>query len=271
MLSPRTNRCHAQDNQQSGLSAPCSGRSTSLDALAEADTELGTNEIARRTGINASTVSRLLATLVAGGLVEHVQDSGRSARPASAPARQRGAGPPGPPADRAPVPAGARRLDRRDGDALRARGARRGDGRLRPEPLLGARGRPARPTERRARHRHREGAARLRPADAAARTAEGLHRAHDHAAQRALRRARGVRERGYAYNSASARRISTRSQLPCGAAARARGDHRRAGPGFALRAGRRWRRPCARSSSTPRSSRWSSAGAVVEEVCRHEH
>jgi len=48
-----------------------------LDALAEADTELGTNEIARRTGINASTVSRLLATLVAGGLVEHVQDSGR--------------------------------------------------------------------------------------------------------------------------------------------------------------------------------------------------
>ncbi len=48
-----------------------------LDALAEADTELGTNEIARRTGINPSTVSRLLATLVAGGLVEHVPDSGR--------------------------------------------------------------------------------------------------------------------------------------------------------------------------------------------------
>jgi IclR family acetate operon transcriptional repressor len=48
-----------------------------LDALAEADTELGTNEIARRTGINASSVSRLLATLVAGGFVEHVQDSGR--------------------------------------------------------------------------------------------------------------------------------------------------------------------------------------------------
>ena len=34
-----------------------------LDALAEADTELGTNEIARRTGINASSVSRLLAAL----------------------------------------------------------------------------------------------------------------------------------------------------------------------------------------------------------------
>ena len=48
-----------------------------VDALADADTELGTNEIARRTGINASTVSRLLATLVDGGLVEHVQESGR--------------------------------------------------------------------------------------------------------------------------------------------------------------------------------------------------
>src|SRR5919198_3574562 len=48
-----------------------------VDALAETDTELGTNEIARRAGVNASTVSRLLATLVAGGLVEHVQETGR--------------------------------------------------------------------------------------------------------------------------------------------------------------------------------------------------
>jgi IclR family acetate operon transcriptional repressor len=48
-----------------------------VDALAESDVELGTNEIARRTGLNPSTVSRLLATLVAGGLVEHVPDSGR--------------------------------------------------------------------------------------------------------------------------------------------------------------------------------------------------
>src|SRR2546428_11450016 len=48
-----------------------------VDALAEADTELGTNEIARRTGINAGSVSRLLAALVAAGLVEHVPDSGR--------------------------------------------------------------------------------------------------------------------------------------------------------------------------------------------------
>jgi len=34
-----------------------------LDALSDGSPELGTNEIARRTGINASTVSRLLATL----------------------------------------------------------------------------------------------------------------------------------------------------------------------------------------------------------------
>ncbi|HEY7197309.1 MAG TPA: IclR family transcriptional regulator [Gaiellaceae bacterium] len=48
-----------------------------LDALANGQAELGTNEIARRTGINASTVSRLLATLVGAGFVEHVGATGR--------------------------------------------------------------------------------------------------------------------------------------------------------------------------------------------------
>jgi IclR family acetate operon transcriptional repressor len=48
-----------------------------LDALSDGAPELGTNEIARRTGINASTVSRLLATLAAAGLVEHVPTTGR--------------------------------------------------------------------------------------------------------------------------------------------------------------------------------------------------
>ena len=47
-----------------------------LDALAEAG-ELGTNEVARRTGLNASTASRQLATLVAAGLVAHVEGNGR--------------------------------------------------------------------------------------------------------------------------------------------------------------------------------------------------
>jgi len=48
-----------------------------LDAFLEVPGEAGTNEIARRTGINASTVSRLLSTLVAGGYVEHLAESGR--------------------------------------------------------------------------------------------------------------------------------------------------------------------------------------------------
>ncbi|HEX4249983.1 MAG TPA: IclR family transcriptional regulator [Pseudonocardia sp.] len=48
-----------------------------LDALAEARTELGTNEIARRTGINVSSISRLLSTLASAGLVQHVPSSGR--------------------------------------------------------------------------------------------------------------------------------------------------------------------------------------------------
>ena len=48
-----------------------------LDELAAARTELGTNEIARRTGINVSTISRILATLASGSLVEHVPSTGR--------------------------------------------------------------------------------------------------------------------------------------------------------------------------------------------------
>lgn len=48
-----------------------------LDVLADAGTDLGTNEIARRTGVNVSTVSRLLATLVDGGLLQFVSSTGR--------------------------------------------------------------------------------------------------------------------------------------------------------------------------------------------------
>jgi DNA-binding IclR family transcriptional regulator len=47
-----------------------------LDTLADAG-ELGTNEIARRTGMTPSTVSRQLGTLAAYGLVERVPASGR--------------------------------------------------------------------------------------------------------------------------------------------------------------------------------------------------
>jgi len=48
-----------------------------LEALAAAKSELGTNEIARRTGINESSISRILATLASGGLVEHLPSTGR--------------------------------------------------------------------------------------------------------------------------------------------------------------------------------------------------
>lgn len=48
-----------------------------LRALAEATGDLGNNEIARRTRINPSTVSRLLATLAADEMVSRVPDTGR--------------------------------------------------------------------------------------------------------------------------------------------------------------------------------------------------
>ncbi len=48
-----------------------------LHALADSTGDVGNNEIARRTGINASTVSRLLATLATDELVARVPDTGR--------------------------------------------------------------------------------------------------------------------------------------------------------------------------------------------------
>jgi DNA-binding IclR family transcriptional regulator len=48
-----------------------------LDELAGDPGELGTNELARRIGVNPSTASRLLATLETARLVEHVPASGR--------------------------------------------------------------------------------------------------------------------------------------------------------------------------------------------------
>lgn len=48
-----------------------------LDVLAEAAEDLGTNEVARRTGVNASTTSRLLATLADDELIRRIPGSGR--------------------------------------------------------------------------------------------------------------------------------------------------------------------------------------------------
>lgn len=48
-----------------------------LNVLAEAKSDLGTNEIARRAGVNPSSASRLLATLARGELVRRAPDTGR--------------------------------------------------------------------------------------------------------------------------------------------------------------------------------------------------
>lgn len=48
-----------------------------LNVLAEADSDLGTNEIARRSGVNPSSTSRLLTTLARAELVRRVPDTGR--------------------------------------------------------------------------------------------------------------------------------------------------------------------------------------------------
>jgi DNA-binding IclR family transcriptional regulator len=48
-----------------------------LDAFLEVRGDAGTTELARLTGINASTVSRTLSTLVDAGYVEHLPDTGR--------------------------------------------------------------------------------------------------------------------------------------------------------------------------------------------------
>ena len=54
-----------------------SGRAVAVLEALEDGGELGTNELARRTGISPSTASRQLGTLVEGGLVEFDEDSGR--------------------------------------------------------------------------------------------------------------------------------------------------------------------------------------------------
>ncbi|HEX6445746.1 MAG TPA: IclR family transcriptional regulator [Streptosporangiales bacterium] len=48
-----------------------------LDVLATGTPDLGTSEIAKRTGINISSVSRLLATLVDTGLAQYQPETGR--------------------------------------------------------------------------------------------------------------------------------------------------------------------------------------------------
>ena len=67
----------ARTGQASQGRVASSARSVAiLDALADAGA-LGTNEIARRTGMSASTASRQLGTLLEGGLIEFVEQTGQ--------------------------------------------------------------------------------------------------------------------------------------------------------------------------------------------------
>jgi DNA-binding IclR family transcriptional regulator len=67
----------ARTGQPSRGRVAAAGRSLAvLEVLAEVGT-LGTNELARRTGMSPSTVSRQLGTLLDGGLIEHVPETGQ--------------------------------------------------------------------------------------------------------------------------------------------------------------------------------------------------
>ena len=164
--------------------------------------ELGTNEIARRTGIDASTVSRLLATLADGGFVEHDDETGRYRLGLPPPAlRQRSS---------------SRRLDLRGrrsvpcsrsspgGPARPPRSRRRRVPTRSPSTSSRAPGsvverRASRPAERRARDRGRKGRARLRraPSSRPGRL-DALHRPHHRPPVRARGRSSSeVRRQGW--------------------------------------------------------------------------
>ena len=92
-----------------------------LDTLADGG-ELGTNEIARRTGMTPSTVSRQLGTLAAAGLVERVAAIGPlPPRSAHRLPRERDPRPARRPRGRPPPPRGARARHGRERHALGSR------------------------------------------------------------------------------------------------------------------------------------------------------
>ena len=170
-----------------------------LDALADGG-ELGTTDVARRTGISAE--HRLAAARHA-----HARRPRRArhrhrplpARRADAPLRERRPRPAQPARPRPPPPRGARPPGRRDGDALDPRRRRRDHGRLRPDRPLPAGRDPARPTERRPRLLGRQGDARVRRRRRSPRASSPRSRRGRSSTQRALAaEIERVRARGYA-------------------------------------------------------------------------
>ena len=178
-----------------------------LDALGESGGEVGTNELARRTGVNASTVSRAPRDAGPGRVRRADRERPVPARPAAAPARQRRARRSRPPRAR---PTAARELARRRARRRRCRCPASGTRSRSTSSAARARCRASRRSVARAcRTRPRRGRCCSRSGRAAPATARSsASRAHDRRspARRAARgRAHGVRGLGRRGRGARAR------------------------------------------------------------------
>ena len=165
-----------------------------LDALADGG-ELGTNEIARRTGINASTVSRLLATLASARFVEHVPGE-RPLPPLAALVELGNAVLGGLDLRRSPArtcrPSCGRPARRR---RCRLRASTTRSPSTSPTAPPSSERRPARPAERRACDGDRQGDARVRRRGASRRAVHGIHaRTRSRRGRRSSRSSSRVRE-----------------------------------------------------------------------------
>ena len=169
-----------------------------LDTLAEGG-ELGTNEIARRTGMTPSTVSRQLGTLAASGLVERVSATGATGSGYGSCISRTHSSPGSTCARRTAASRGARAATGETA-TLSVPGERgRDHGRLRPRRPPGAAGLAPRQALDRARDLGREGHARVLRARAPGGAVPRVHAADDHRRAGARgERSRVVRERGYA-------------------------------------------------------------------------
>ena len=188
-----------------------------LDALADGG-EIGTNELARRTGLPAEH-------RVAPARHPRRDRSRRAGRRVGAvpprdprrPARERRSRTPRRPPHRSPPPRGARADHRRDRDAARARRGGRGHGRLRAERALHPARDAARPPVDRPCDLGGEGDARVHRPPPPARAAPCVHAADDHEREGALAsRSSACGRRATPRRSRSASRASRRSPHRCG-------------------------------------------------------
>ena len=234
-----------------------------LDTLAEAG-ELGTNEIARRTGMTPE--HRIASARDARRLRSRRarrRDGPLSPRPADRAPRERAPRPARRARGRATASRRARRGDRRDRDAVGAGRRGRDHGRLRPGKPPRAAGVAARPALDRARDLGGQGHARLLGARASRRRRCARTRPERSRTRRRSRRE--IAQRARARVGAGRRRARAGPGGHRGARTlepgRARGDRRAPGPELPLRRAGDRKQPCRSSSSAPTRSHASSAGA----------